>query len=104
MTKQRFCLFLQSAEHYVSYKERKYTGFDCELQSCLLAGCSREVCRQFLHPAMVFLNEPLVPHFCATQDTHNRQEQVMQIARLVLGHCWMSSECLLFLPLTCFYL
>lgn len=39
-TKQGFCLFLQSAEHYASCKKRKYTGFHCELQSCLLAGCS----------------------------------------------------------------
>lgn len=38
-TKQRFCLFLQSVEHYVSCKERKYTGFYCGLQSGLLAGC-----------------------------------------------------------------
>lgn len=64
-TKQGFCLFLQSAEYYVSCKERKYTDFHCELQSSLLAGCSREVCMQFLHPVMVFLNKPLVPHFCA---------------------------------------
>lgn len=42
-TKQGFGLFLQSVEHYVSCKERKYIGFYCGLQSCLLAGCPREV-------------------------------------------------------------
>lgn len=46
-TKQGFCLFLQSAEHYASCKERIYTGFHCELQSCLLAGCSWKVCMHF---------------------------------------------------------
>lgn len=38
-TKQGFCLFLHSVEHYVSCKERKQIGFYCGLQSCLLAGC-----------------------------------------------------------------
>lgn len=73
-TKQGFCLFLQSAEHYVSCKERKHTGFLQELQSCLLAGCSQEVYMQILHPVMVFLNEPLVFHSCATIPITNRNK------------------------------
>lgn len=38
-TKQGFRLFLHFVEHCVSCKERKYTGFYCGLQSCLLVGC-----------------------------------------------------------------
>lgn len=59
-TKQGFCLFLQSAEHYVSRKERKYTGFHCGLQRWLLTGCSQEACMQVLHPEMVFLNKTFI--------------------------------------------